>query len=145
MQAPTSSTDAQPLQTSGLAEVVGTKASCFHENEAAKRKGNWTHQQVGKTTPSTICSVSEPKLWGCFRNPFSVVPSGDAALSSARALATLLLQYHSARMLTLKQAQLTATLVKHRLKNQKLPGKLLKLKSQWSVAAAMQTRVGPLK
>ena len=142
MQAPTSSTDAQPLQTSGLAEVVGTKATCFHENEANE---NWTHQQIGKTTPSTICSVSEPKLWGCFRNPFSVVPSGDAALSSARALATLLLQYHSARMLTLKQAQLTATLVKHWLKNQKLPGKLLKLKSQRSVAAAMQTRVGPLK
>ena len=52
-----------------------------------------------------------------FPQSFSVMPSGHAALSSAHALATLLLQYHSARMLTLKQAQPTATLVKHWPKN----------------------------
>ena len=66
MQAPTTGTDAQPLQTSGLAEVVRTKALRFHENEgakAAKRKASWAHQQIDKTTPSTICSQSEPKLW----------------------------------------------------------------------------------
>ena len=52
MQAPTTGTDAQPLQTSGLAEVVRTKALRFHENEgakAAKRKASWAHQQIDKT------------------------------------------------------------------------------------------------
>jgi len=33
----------------------------FHENDstkAAKRKGSWAHQQIDKTTPSTIGSLS---------------------------------------------------------------------------------------